>query len=63
MGYMAHKEWAAMESLQEIEFLRSGVEGWEGLRQRAIGTAWGRETSLPHLYGHSRGAVIADLTR
>ena len=60
MGYMAHEGWAAMASLPEIEFLRSGIEGWEGLRQRAIGTAWTRETSLQTGWS---SAVIAELTR
>jgi len=65
MAYMPPDEWAAMESLPEIDFLRSGVDSWDGLRQRAIGTAWAREASLPHLGGRDRGtaAVIADLTR
>jgi hypothetical protein len=60
MGGMAHEEWGAMESLPEIEFLRSGVDGWEGLRQHAIGSARARETSLPTGW---LAAVIADLKR
>ena len=60
MGGMAHEEWGAIESLPEIEFLRSGVGSWEGLRQRAIGSAWARETSLPTGWS---AAIIADLNR
>jgi len=66
---MADADWAAMESLPEIECRRNGVEGWERLRQHAIGTAWARESSLPRLAGRCRGAagwsigVIADMTR
>jgi hypothetical protein len=66
---MAHKEWAPLELLPEVERHRNGADGWDHLRQRAIGTAWARETSLPHLDGRAQGgvgwlaAVIADLTR
>jgi hypothetical protein len=66
---MAHKEWAPLESLPEVELFRSGTGGWELLRQHAIGAAWGREAALPHLDGRAQGAagwsaaVIADLTR
>jgi hypothetical protein len=37
---MTQGDWAAMESLPEIEHRSSDDEGWERLRQRAIGMAW-----------------------
>jgi hypothetical protein len=55
--------------LPEIDARHNGVEAWERLRQHAIGMAWAREASLPHLGGRSQGAagwsigVIADMTR
>jgi hypothetical protein len=68
---MVQGDWAALESLPEIEYCcnRTGVEGWERLRQRAIGMAWARESSRPFLAGRDQRepgwsvAVIADLTR
>jgi hypothetical protein len=36
---MAPDGWEVLESLPEIEFRRTGVEGWEALRRQAIGMA------------------------
>lgn len=66
---MAHNEWAAMESLQEVECHRNDVDRWEALRQSAIGMAWARESSLPRIDRRGQGAaawslaVMSDLTR
>jgi hypothetical protein len=65
MAHMPSEEWAAMESLPEVEHLRGDVGSWDRLRQNAIGTAWARHASLTHLGGSVRdvAAFVADLTR
>jgi hypothetical protein len=51
IGCVAQRDWHALESLPEIDYRRNGIEGWERLRQRAIGTALAREAGLPYLAG------------
>lgn len=66
---MAKGDFAPLESVPEVAHRRNGVDGWEHLRQRAIGMAWRRETSLTYLTGHAAtphgwsAVVIAELTR
>jgi hypothetical protein len=66
---MAPDGWEVLESLPEIEFRRTGVEGWEALRRQAIGMAWAREGSAPYLAERDCSAsgwsvaVFADLMR
>jgi hypothetical protein len=69
IGCMAQRDWQALESLPEIDYRRDGVDGWERLRQSAIGTGVAREACLSYLANGGRRAagwsvaVIADLMR